>query len=140
MALFVTAYSMKYNQYSMFRLVDSITGQVKDISADEIYKQLASPKSKLKIEHLELDCLNNKYVWHGQDNSRICIIDENGNSLVNDDGLIVTAVDGVNCNVANYKGQILKVHILTLYCNIRLKKYVLTNAQFTDKGQLVINK
>lgn len=138
LSLFVVAYRLKYNSYDSFRLVDDITGEVKDVPALELLRGMMRPQNRILVQHLKVDYDRDSFKFIGCDESRLCIIDDNGNPKVNADGLVITKIIGDNAYAANYKGQIITVHQLRIVNNVKKKNYVLTNADILPNNRISI--
>lgn len=140
MGLFVVAIQLKYNSYNMFRVVDSNTGQVKDLHVLELRRSMIYGKHRIKLENLRIDYERDSFKFIGCDDSRICYLDEQLKPKVNEDGMLILGIDGDYVYLANYKGQIARVHMLTVRGNAKKGKCTLINAYFLENGRIVLKE
>lgn len=141
MGLYVVAIEFKHNCYRTFRLVDSLNGTVKDISAQELFQCMTRGQNKVTVKAMYVDY--NKLTLRfmkGFDDSRLCVIDEVGQPVTNKDGMVVTGIDGDYVYLANYTGQIIKAHMLQVGNAVKNKKSVLVNATIQEKGRITLNE
>lgn len=54
--------------------------------------------------------------------------------------MIVTAVEGDYVYLANYKGQIIKVHMLQVGNSVKARKAFLVNADILENGRIVMRE
>lgn len=138
LSLFVVAYKLKYNCYHSFRLVDDVTGEVKDVSAFDLLRSMTRGQNKVTVQHLKVDYDRDSFKFIGCDESRLCILGDNNEPRVNADGLVITKIIGDNAYAANYKGQIITVHQLRIVNNVKKGNYVLTNADILPNNRISI--
>lgn len=137
MAEYVVAVFYKYNCYNKIRIVNTVTREVTDISAADLYIQMTNPP-KRKIENIYIN--GTTFGWSQGDSSWICHLDESMQTpRVNGDALVITKIDGEFVEVANYKGQIIRAHMLQVVNNVRRKKFHLQNGEIDANCRISIS-
>lgn len=140
MGVFVVAIQYKYNCFYKFRMVDSQTGQVKELRAEDVFRYMTRGQKPFKVEHMSIDYDKDTFKFKGFDSSRVCIMNDEGNATVNADGMVVTGIDGDYVFLANYKGQIIKVHMLQVRGAVNKRQAVLVNAKILENGRIVLKE
>lgn len=136
MGVYVVAIQHKFNCYYMFRMVDSRTGQIKELLAQDVYRYMSRGQNQFKVEHMSINYPKDTFKFSGFDDSRICILNSKGEPTVNLDGMVVTGIEGDYVFLANYKGQIIKAHMLQVVNAVKNKKSVLVNADILPNGRI----
>lgn len=137
MGVFVVAVQYKYNCYYKFRMVDSNTGQVKELRSEDVFRYMARGQNKFVVEHMSINYEKDTFKFTGMDISRVCIINDEGKGTVNLDGMVVTGIEGDYVYLANYKGQIVKVHMLQVGGAVKRREAKLVNADILENGRIV---
>lgn len=140
MGVYVVAIQYKYNSYHKFRMVDSRTGQVKELLASDVYRYMTNGKNPFKVEHMTINYAKDTFKFSGYDDSRVCIINDEGKATVNTDGMVVVGIEGDYVFLANYTGQIIKAHMLQVGNAVKNKKSVLVNAEILSNGRIKLKE
>lgn len=137
MAYLVIAQALdRYNCYTKFRLLDLCNGEVRDVDAQWLNRELACKRIEVRNlikyygEHYEKDTV--KFI--NCDSSRMCYLDTQGNAKINQDGILAIGDNGDYIKLVNYTGQIITVHKLQLINNVRKRKFYLINGEVTDNS------
>ena len=136
MALFVVAIQSKYNCYRKLRVVDTTTNSVVDFDSAELYRKMTFglPNERIRIENMRVKPYSDTFEFIACDESRMCHLKDDMTARVNADGLILCGIDGEYVYIANWKGQILRIHMLIVAKNIWNKTYVLCNGVVAQTG------
>lgn len=140
MGVFVVAMENRYGCYYKFRMVDSRTGQVKDLLASEVFRYMTRGQNKFVVEHMSINYSKDTFKFKGYDDSRVCILNSNGEPIINKDGMIVTGVEGDYVYLANYTGQIIKAHMLQVGTAVKKRQAVLVNAVIHQNGRITVKE
>lgn len=140
MGVYVVAIQYKYNSYHKFRMVDSRTGQIKELLALDVYRYMTNGKNPFKVEHMTINYAKDTFKFNGYDDSRVCIINDEGKATVNTDGMVVVGIEGDYVFLANYTGQIIKAHMLQVGNAVKNKKSVLVNAEILPNGRIKLKE
>lgn len=62
MGVYIVAMQSKYNSYYRFRMVDSHTGQVKMLLAQDVFRYMANAMKPFKVEHMKIDYAKDTFV------------------------------------------------------------------------------
>lgn len=138
MGVYVVAIQCKYNCYYRFRMVDSNTGQVRMLKVEDVFRYMANAMKPFKVEHMKIDYAKDTFAFKGFDSSRVCRILDNDEPRCNETGMVVTKIDGDYVYLANYKGQIIKVHMLQVGNSVKARKAFLVNADILENGRIVM--
>lgn len=136
MSLFVIAMEIKHNSYHTFRILDDLTGEVRDVLALELLQAMTRRQSPVKINHLKATFDSFKFI--GLDESRLCLLDENMQPKINKDSLVITKIIDDTASASNYLGQIISVHQLQIVSNVNKKRYTLVNADILPSGRISV--
>lgn len=134
MAEFVVACHFEYHSYNKFRVVNTVTREVKDISSIDLYHDMINGPNFRRIANLRVK--GDSFEWIQGSWDRMGLMDKDGNVTVNEKALVVVNIDGEFVEVANVKGQIIRAHMLQVVNNIRMKKFYLVNAEVELSGRI----